>query len=75
MTFVIATALGAVVPAATGDYQVKTFPPRSCAVGGTLAYTIAIFILGMIQLCVVTILTLVLSFEVYNVSLYDGNVA
>ena len=71
VTFVIVTAaLGAVVPVATGNYQVKSLPPRSCVVGRTLVYTYAIFIPGMIQLCVATILTLVLSFEVYNVSLY-----
>ena len=76
VTFVIMTAaLGAVVPAATGNYQVTTLPPRSCVVGSALVYIIAIFVPGMIQLCFVTILTLVLSFEVYNVSPCDAHVA
>ena len=76
VTFVVVTsALAAAVPVATGNYQVKSIPPRSCAVGRTLVYTYAIFIPGIIQLCVTTILALVLSFEVYNVSLYDANVA
>ena len=65
---VVTAALGPVVSLAMSNYQVVTLPPRSCGAGNGLVFTYAIFIPAAIQLCVATILALVLSFEVYNVS-------
>ena len=75
VTFVIVTsALGPFVPVAMSNYQVTTLPPRSCGIGSTLVSTYALSLPAMIQLCVATIMALVLSFEVYNVSPHDANV-
>ena len=70
---IVTSALGPFVPVAMSNYQVTSFPPQGCGIGSTLVSTYALFLPQMIQLCVATILALVLSFEVYNVSPHDAN--
>ena len=74
VSFAIMTAaLGPLVPVAMSNYQVTSFPPRGCGIGSTLVSTYAFLIPSMFQLCVTTVMALVLSFEVYNVSPHDAN--
>ena len=65
---IITAALGPVVSLATGSYQLTYLPPQSCVIGSTLVFTYAQLVPFMTQFCVVIVLTLVLSYEVYNVS-------
>ena len=70
VTFVIVTAaLGPIVSWATGSYQLTYLPPQICVIRSTVVITYAQLVPFMTQFCVVIVLTLVLSYEVYNVSL------
>ena len=72
VTFVVVTAvLGPVVSWATASYQLTFLPPQTCVIGSTLVFTYAQLVPFMTQFCVVTVLTLVLSYKVYNVSFFN----